>query len=124
MQLEWVSGLFEWLLMNPIEALAGKVAMLMVPLRSCDKLEITSPPWEALADQLSSTPPSIYVIELGALFVRDPNQRFLMPISTPFENHEDVSSYYQCWRSPDDDAEDGWARDVRITFTGFLKLRS
>lgn len=120
-QIDWSIGLFERLIANPIDAVAGRVAMLMIPLRSSDDISLDSPHWQELSKQLSATPPSIYLFELAAHVAFDPSIRFLRPIVTPLDHHSNTSSYYQCWRRQDDDEEEGWTRQVRVEFTGFLK---
>jgi hypothetical protein len=46
--------------------------MLTIPLRHAEALETTPPAWDELPDQLSGTPPSIYVLTARAFAQPDP----------------------------------------------------
>ncbi len=113
--------LLGWIMSNLAETLAGKVVMLLIPLRNSAVLEQAPPAWDSLASQLSATPPSIYVMAPTAFLQPDPAERFIAAIEAPIHDEHTLAAYYQCWRNPGDPVEDGWARDVRIVFTGFLR---
>jgi hypothetical protein len=119
-QLDLVVELFRWASSNLGEKLAGKLVMLMVPLRNSDVLDRVPPAWTALLPQLSRTPPSIYVMEVTSFLQPDPAERFTAATRVPALDGPHVASFYQCWRNPSDPESDGWSRDVRVVTTSFL----
>lgn len=114
-------SLFEWALSNLSEMLSGMVVVLMIPLKGSEFLVCTSPAWGEIGEQLSSTPPSIYVMSPEAYMQSDLAERYLSPIATPIPSGAALGTYYHCWRNSSDDVEDGWARDVRVVFSGFVR---
>jgi hypothetical protein len=120
-QLDASVALFRWIVSSLGGRLAGRIVMLMIPLQSGDDLDLSVPAWESLASQLSATPPSIYVMEATAFLQPDPAQRYLAPIRVSDLGGDFVAAYYQCWRNPEDLEDEGWARDIRVAFTGFLR---
>ena len=119
-QIDTSTALFKWILANLAEKLAGKIVVLMIPLRSGETVDPSPPEWGSLASQLSRTPPSIYVMHLTAFLQADSAQRYIAAAKTPPLSGPTVAPYYQCWRNTDDPEEDGWARDVRVISTAFL----
>lgn len=113
--------LFGWVLTNLAGRLAGKVVMLMVPLRNSAILDTAPPGWTSLASQLSSTPPSIYIMEVSAFLQADPAHRYITPVDVPGLAEEPVAAYYRCWRNPDDPEEEGWSRDVYVVSLHLLR---
>jgi hypothetical protein len=113
--------LFGWVLTSLDKVLAGKVVMLMIPLRSSEVLDPEIPAWGSLVSQISRTPPSIYVMNVTAFLQRDRTYRYIAATDVPSLGNDDgIAPYYQCWRNPDDPVEDGWARDLRVVSTRFL----
>jgi hypothetical protein len=100
--------------------LAGKIVMLMIPLRASEALDAATPAWASLAHQLSRTPPSIYVMNVAAFLQADLAQRYIASAKVPSLLGPRLAQYYQCWRSVDDPVDDGWARDVRVVSTAFV----
>ncbi len=106
--------------LNSSGRILGKVAMLMVPLRCSRSMDCDAPTWESLSTQLSSTPPSIYLMDAASFLMPDPAVRFIVPLVGPRNAVPDTAIYYQCWRNPDDDDDEGWARDVRVVLLSHL----
>lgn len=109
-------AIYEWLTKSCSERLAGKLTMLMIPLRGSESLEVDPPSWRALSAQLSATSPSIYVMEISAYLQPKLTQRYIAPIDIPWPQKSAIGAYYQCWRNLDDPKEDGWARDIRAEY--------
>jgi hypothetical protein len=120
-QIEGSVGLFAWVLSNLASRLAGKIVMLMIPLQSSQSLERTPPAWASLPAQLSRTPPSIYAMAVTALLQPDTALRYIAPMEVPGLTGESLAAYYQCWRHPEDPQQEGWARDLRVLSTRFLR---
>jgi hypothetical protein len=120
-QVDKSAELYTWVLDNLAEKLTEKVVMLMIPLQNSPTLDMSGPDWTALDAQLSGTPPSIYVMEISAFLQQDATHRYITPVQVPRLVAEPLAAYYQCWRYPDDPAEEGWARDLRVLS---LRLRS
>jgi hypothetical protein len=119
-QLDAIVALFQWVVANLADKLAGKIVMLMIPLRNGDTLDPLTPEWGPLASQLSRIPPSIYVVHVTAFLQADPAQRYIAAAKVPTLVGPNLAPYYQCWRNADDPEDDGWARDVRVVSTAFV----
>ncbi|HMA96453.1 MAG TPA: hypothetical protein VKP30_27395 [Polyangiaceae bacterium] len=115
------SRLFEWIVDKCEVILSDRIAMLMVPLRNTERLELAVPKWNMLATDLSVTPPSVYVMSIPAYLQTDRANRFIAALDEPPFTIPGLSIYYQCWRNPEDPEEDGWARDVRLVHSGFVR---
>jgi hypothetical protein len=114
-------ALFEWTRSALAEKLQGIAVMLLIPLHSRAFLDLSPVPWESIAAQLGSTPPSIYLMRPSALLQFDPAERFVCPNPLPRDRHSKlVGTYYQCWRLSTDPVEDGWNRDIRIISAEFV----
>lgn len=118
-QVDMAVRLFEWGLSNVGDKLLGKIMMLVVPLQNSGALDRQVPTYEALALQLGKTPASIYVMDVRAYLQADTSLRYTAEARIPTLEGRGLSVYYQCWRSPDDPEEDGWARDVRVVAAQF-----
>jgi hypothetical protein len=115
------SLLFQWVHANCGTVLSGKIAMLIVPLRNSESIDMIVPEWNCIHSELSGTPPSIYVMNTSAYLQTDRSRRYITTMDAGMpESLANVSTYYQCWRNPDDPHEDGWSRDVRVVCTAFL----
>lgn len=105
--------LFNWADSNLGHVLSNKLLMLLFPLQSSTNIDLDVPKWSAINLQLSTRPPSIYVMNACAFLQEDRQLQYSASVNVPI-SAQHIRATYSCWRHIDDPKEEEWCRDIRI----------
>ena len=106
-----------WLDLQPNRE--ARTIMICLRLESSAQLVQGVPSWNDIVNDHHPTPPSLYLLNIRARFQPTVIESYRIPIVIPGVaiNDRRIDAYFTSWRCCDDDASEGWQRQVCVWYT-------